>query len=161
MFKEYKLEDAVKIIDENANLRGGLVQTLRTLTDVFGYINSELHEKLAETFNISVAGVLGVVTFYHDFKTKPRAKNVIKVCMAEGCYARKSTNMVKVLCDTLDIGVGEQDAAGEFEIEEVFCLGNCAVGPNIMVNDKIVAHVTAENIKEILQTRARESQNEN
>ena len=70
--------------------------------------------------------------------------------MAEGCYARKSKNMIKVLCDTLETDIGEARDDGEYEIEEVFCLGNCAVGPNIVVNDKLYARVTSDNVKEIV-----------
>lgn len=150
MFKEYDFDSAINIIDKHSTLRGGLVETLRNLADTFGYINEELYPKLAKVFDLSEAGVLGVVSFYHDFKTKPRAKNVIKVCMAEGCYARKSKNMIKVLCDTLETDIGEQRADGEFEIEEVFCLGNCAVGPNIVVNDKLYADVTKDNVEAII-----------
>ncbi|MEI6894413.1 MAG: NAD(P)H-dependent oxidoreductase subunit E [Colwellia sp.] len=150
MFKEYDFDTALKIIEKNINLRGGLVETLRNLADVFGYINEELYPALANAFSLSEAGVLGVVSFYSDFKTTPRAKNVIKVCMAEGCYARKSKNMIKVLCDTLEIDIGEERDDGEFEIEEVFCLGNCAVGPNIVVNEKLYARVTSDNVKNII-----------
>ncbi len=150
MFKEYSFDQALKVIEKNTHLRGGLVETLRNLADTFGYINEELYPVLATTFSQSEAGVLGVVSFYHDFKTKPRAKNVIKVCMAEGCYARKSKNMIKVLCDTLETDIGEQREDGEYEIEEVFCLGNCAVGPNIVVNDKLYAEVTSDNVKNII-----------
>lgn len=150
MFREYDFDTALKVIEKNTHLRGGLVETLRNLADTFGYINEELYPALANTFNQSEAGVLGVVSFYHDFKTKPRAKNVIKVCMAEGCYARKSKNMIKVLCDTLATDIGEQREDGEFEIEEVFCLGNCAVGPNIVVNDKLYAEVTRDNVQAII-----------
>ncbi len=150
MFKEYDFDTALKVIEKNAQLRGGLVETLRNLADTFGYISEELYPVLAQTFNQSEAGVLGVVSFYHDFKTKPRAKNVVKVCMAEGCYARKSKNMIKVLCDTLETDIGEQREDGEYEIEEVFCLGNCAVGPNIVVNDKLYAEVTSDNVKAII-----------
>ncbi|MCP4323724.1 MAG: NADH-quinone oxidoreductase subunit E [Psychromonas sp.] len=150
MFKEYDFDTALKVIEKNTHLRGGLVETLRNLADTFGYINEELYPTLAITFNQSEAGVLGVVSFYHDFKTKPRAKNVVKVCMAEGCYARKSKNMIKVLCDTLETDIGEQREDGEYEIEEVFCLGNCAVGPNIVVNDKLYAEVTSDNVKAII-----------
>ncbi|WP_051302932.1 NAD(P)H-dependent oxidoreductase subunit E [Psychromonas aquimarina] len=150
MFKEYDFDTALKVIEKNTHLRGGLVETLRNLADTFGYINEELYPVLADTFSQSEAGVLGVVSFYHDFKTKPRAKNVIKVCMAEGCYARKSKNMIKVLCDTLETDIGEKREDGEFEIEEVFCLGNCAVGPNIVVNDKLYAEVTSDNVKNII-----------
>jgi formate dehydrogenase subunit gamma len=150
MFKEYDFDTALKVIENNTHLRGGLVETLRNLADTFGYINEELYPALAKTFSLSEAGVLGVVSFYHDFKTKPRAKNVIKVCMAEGCYARKSKNMIKVLCDTLETDIGEARDDGEYEIEEVFCLGNCAVGPNIVVNDKLYARVTSDNVKEIV-----------
>jgi len=150
MFKEYDFDTALKVIENNTHLRGGLVETLRNLADTFGYINEELYPALANTFSLSEAGVLGVVSFYHDFKTKPRAKNVIKVCMAEGCYARKSKNMIKVLCDTLETDIGEVREDGEYEIEEVFCLGNCAVGPNIVVNDKLYARVTSDNVKDII-----------
>jgi len=155
MFKEYDFDTALKVIEKNTHLRGGLVETLRNLADTFGYINEELYPALANTFNQSEAGVLGVVSFYHDFKTKPRAKNVIKVCMAEGCYARKSKNMIKVLCDTLETDIGEQREDGEYEIEEVFCLGNCAVGPNLVVNDKLYAEVTSDNVKAIIDKTAK------
>lgn len=150
MFKEYNVDLALKIIAQHTNLRGGLVETLRNLADTFGYINEDLYPALANAFSLSEAGVLGVVSFYHDFKTTPRAKNVIKVCMAEGCYARKSKNMIKVLCDTLETDIGEKREDDEYEIEEVFCLGNCAVGPNIVVNEKLYANVTSENVKDII-----------
>jgi len=97
---------------------------------------------IAKALNISRAEVHGVVTFYHDFHTKPRAKHVIKICRAEACQSMGSRELV-ALAEKLSKG-------RKVTIEATYCLGLCASSPAILVNEKPVARVDAKRFKAVL-----------
>ena len=112
-----------------------------------GYIDPEHVPLLADTFNLSVAEVHGVVTFYKDFRTTPPAGPVVHVCRAEACLSRGGTALHQAAIDA---------AAGQpVEVEEVFCLGLCTQGPAVSANGRHYAGVTAEGVATIIGSVAR------
>ena len=118
------------IIQQHANTPGGLLPALHALQHHEGFVDRAHFDALADAFNISVAEVHGVVSFYKDFRTTPPTGALVQVCRGEACQARGGRRV--------------WDAArtapewAEVEVEEVFCLGHCAAGPNVMVHGDIV-----------------------
>jgi formate dehydrogenase subunit gamma len=99
-----------------------------------GYISEEAIRNIASALNLTRAEVHGVVSFYHDFKTVPDARPVIKLCRAEACKARGVEAMV----------AGVEAAAGSrVKIEAIYCLGLCSVGPAAMVGDQVYARMNS------------------
>ncbi len=125
---------------------GGLMPALHALQHSFGYIDRQAIPLLADVFNITVTEVHGVISFYKDFRTAPPAGPVVQVCRAEACQARGADGL---LAKATELATGL--AAGvAVEIDEVFCLGNCALGPSVAVDGRLFARVDEVAIRQII-----------
>jgi formate dehydrogenase iron-sulfur subunit len=132
------------IVRSYASWAGGLLPALHAVQHHAGYIDSSLVPLLADTFNVSVAEVHGVITFYKDFRTTPPAGPVVQVCRAEACAARGGTALHEASLRAAD--------GQPVEIEEVFCLGLCAQGPMVAANGRLHINVTAQDVTTIIES---------
>ncbi len=125
-----------------------LVQILSAFVEHFGYIPDAAIRMLATELNLSRAEVHGVVSYYHDFRTSPPAKHVIKICQAEACQAMGSRELTRHAVQTLGIELHSSNA--EVTLEPVYCLGNCACSPAVMVDGKTHGRVSEERFDAIV-----------
>ena len=101
--------------------------------------------------SLSVAEIHGFVSFYHHFRTKKTGKNIIQVCRAESCQAMNSKSIEIYLKDKLGIDYHEMTEDQKFSLEPVYCLGNCACSPSIMINDDVYGRVDKEKIDKLIK----------
>ncbi len=134
------------------HLPGGLLQVLHAIKDRLGHVPPESLPRVADALNLSLADVHGVVSYYHDFRTRPPGRHVVKVCRAEACQSVGCENLVRELESGLGVAVGETRADGAVSIESVYCLGNCALGPSAMIDGELHGRVTADVIAEALRS---------
>lgn len=146
--EDYKKETASEIIAGFGNRPEMLVQILHAFMDRFGYISSDAIRQLAEELNLSRADVHGVVSYYHDFRTSPAAKHVVKICEAEACQAMGSRELSKHAQASLGLEMHASNAS--VTLEPIYCLGNCACSPAIMVDGKTFGRVSADRFDEIV-----------
>lgn len=132
-----------------AGVPGPLLPLLRAVQDELGFIPSEAIPRIAEALNLSRAEVHGVVSFYHYFRQHAPGKHVVQLCRAEACQAMN--------CDATEAHakncIGDYhgtSADGQFTLEAAYCLGNCAAGPSVMVDNKLYGRVTPERLDRIL-----------
>jgi formate dehydrogenase subunit gamma len=121
---------------------GDLLPVLHEIQDNVGYIPREAIAEIAGAFNLSRAEVHGVVTFYHHFRTQPPARHQIQVCRAEACQSMGADHLLEHAQHALGCKVHGKSADGRFSLEPVFCLGQCATSPAIMIDDKLHAKVS-------------------
>ena len=124
------MADISMILLRHEGRPGDLLPILHDVQHVMGYVAPELVPVIAEALNLSRAEVHGVISFYHDFRSAPAPKPVIKLCRAEACQARG----VEALASQF-----EHDQ--RIEVETVYCLGLCASGPAAMVGDRVIARL--------------------
>ena len=125
-----------------------LVQVLVAFVERFGWITEDAVRQLAAELNLSRADVHGVVSYYHDFRTSPPGRHVVKVCQAESCQAMGSSELSDHAEKSLDVEMhGRTD---DVTLEAVYCLGNCACSPAIMVDGKTYGRVSASRFDEIV-----------
>ena len=129
---------------------GALMLVLHVVQERFGYIPPEAVPMIARALNLSRAEVHGVISFYHDFRSKPAGRNIIRVCRAESCQAMGAVALADHIQKRLGINFGNTSADGEFTLEPVYCLGNCACSPAIVVGDDLYGRVDANRFDEIL-----------
>ena len=98
---------------------------------------------VAEALNLSRAEVHGVVTFYHDFRQAAPGRHVVRVCRAEACQSMGSERLAEHIKGRLGIDFHETSADGRFTLEPVFCLGDCACSPALMLDGKLHGRVDA------------------
>ena len=126
------------IISDHASWAGGLMPALHAVQHHAGFIDRGYIPLLARTFNLSVAEVHGVITFYKDFRTTPPKGPIVQVCRAEACVARGGKAV-----EARALELGETEAV---EIEEVFCLGLCAQGPTVATGGELFVGVDAASV---------------
>ena len=130
-YDKHVASDIVSAFDARPEM---LVQILHGFLERFGWITEDAIRQLADELNLSRADVYGVVSYYHDFRTEPPGKHIVKVCAAEACQAMGSRELSAHVKETLaDSGI---------TIEPVYCLGNCACSPAIMVDGKTYGRVS-------------------
>lgn len=130
--------EAVKALAAaRASDRGPLLPILHDVVAELGYVAEEDIPVIADALNLSRADVLGVVSFYHDFRRTPPAEHEVRICRGEACQSLGA----EALYASVTTAYAEED---DIEIREVFCLGNCALGPAGMVDGRIVGRLTPE-----------------
>lgn len=129
------------ILDQHRGKQGPLLPILHDVQAAFGHVSEEAIRAIALSLNLTRAEVHGVVSFYHDFKTKADARPVLKLCRAEACKARG----VEALVADVEAAAGER-----VKVETVYCLGLCAVGPAAMVGDNVHARLTLDSAKSLV-----------
>ena len=129
------------LIDHHKHLPGGLLPLLHAVQNCFGYIPASAIADIAVGLNLSKAEVHGVISFYHDFKTKPVGHHMVQICRAEACQSMGSRELEEHVKTSLGIGYGETTPDGFITLEPVYCLGNCASSPSVRIDDDVYARV--------------------
>lgn len=127
-----------------------LVQILQTITSRFGWIPDETIRQLADELNLSRADVHGVVEYYHDFRTEEPGKHIIKICQAESCQAMGSRKLTQHAQKVLAMSF--HDTENDITLEPVYCLGNCACSPAVMINGKTFGRVDEAGFNALLDS---------
>lgn len=130
--------------------RGALLPILHAVQGALGHVPPEAIPVLADELNLSRADVHGVVSFYHDFRTEPAGRATVRVCRAEACQAVGARELVSHLRDRYGVSMGETSRDGSLTAEQVFCLGNCALGPAAQVNGRLHGRLDADRLSSII-----------
>ncbi|MER8724576.1 formate dehydrogenase subunit gamma [Mesorhizobium sp. M0751] len=138
------------IIHELKSLEGPLLPILHGIQEEFGYVPQEALPVIAEALNISRAEVHGVVTFYHDYRSQPAGRHVLKLCQAEACQSMGSDAIAAKLKQLLGIGFHETTRDGSVTLEPVYCLGLCACSPSAMLDGEVIGRLDDEKLNEIV-----------
>ncbi len=135
---------------ELASLDGPLLPILHAVNDRLGHVDEQAIPVIAEVLNLSRAEVHGVVSFYHDFRRQPAGRHVLKVCRAEACQSMGCESLVEPLEDELGVEVGGTTPDGRVTLEAVYCLGNCALSPAVMLDGELHGRVDDVRCGELL-----------
>jgi formate dehydrogenase subunit gamma len=141
------------IIAERKGMAGAMLPILHGIQEKVGYIPADAVPMIAGELNLSRAEVHGVISFYHFFRQQPPGKHVVQVCRAEACQARGSEALAGQAQDLLGCAFHETSADGQFTLEPVYCLGQCACGPNIRIDDELHARVGADKLQRLVQAK--------
>lgn len=141
-------DKAREIVDRLRALDGAALPILHALQDEFGYVDASAVGLIADALNLSRAEVHGTIGFYHDFRDRPAGRRVVKICRAEACQANGCEELVAELRARHGVDADRQDDE-RLTIETVYCLGNCALGPNALVDGELVARLDADRLSEL------------
>jgi formate dehydrogenase subunit gamma len=145
--REWSSDTARAILESKAsNL---ILPNLQIIQNEFGYIPHEAIELVAEVCNVSKADVHGVMTYYTDLRDVPAAKVAVKLCIAEACQANGVREFTPACENALGVKLNQHNPAG-VELEGVYCLGNCALGPTAFINQNLYGRLTIAKLKEVV-----------
>lgn len=130
---------------------GALLPLLHEVQDRLGHVPPAAVPLIAAGLNLSRAEVHGVVTFYHHFRSAPPGRHVLRLCRAEACQAVGALALERQLKQCLHIDYHGTSADGAVTLEPVYCLGNCAAGPALMLDGHVHGRVDATALDALLQ----------
>ena len=149
--REWKFEDPsidIKLLDETlekyAGIKGSIITVLQNAQDLYGYLPMDLLAYIASKTGVKPSTVLGVVTFYTQFRMKPIGKHLILVCQGTACHVNGSPAIEVAIKENLGVAEGEISEDGLFTYNNVACLGCCSLAPAIMIGDATYGNLTRD-----------------
>ncbi|MGE0095427.1 MAG: formate dehydrogenase subunit gamma [Alphaproteobacteria bacterium] len=143
-YTPWQPEIAKALIDERRAMPGAVIPILHALQDCFGYVDKAAVPMIAEALNLTRAEVHGVITFYHDFRSAPPGRHVVKVCRAESCQSMGCDSLIAHIENKVGATLKHTAADGSVTLEPVYCLGNCALSPALMWNGELHGRMTSQ-----------------
>lgn len=131
-----------------------ILHTLLAVQQVMHRVPVDAIRAIADALRVPEAHVAGVLSYYPDLHVAARGRQVVRVCLGEACVANRSLNLVDELQRVLGIGIGETTKDGRTTLERVYCLGNCGVGPTVMVDATIHGRVSASDLRELIHKKS-------
>lgn len=127
-----------------------LLEILHDLQEELGYIPEETQSPIASCLNLAKAEVYGVVSFYHDFRNAPDGHVTVRICRAEACQSMGANRLLDDILARNGLPKAGTSAQG-VTVEEVFCLGNCALAPAAMIGERLIGRVTADRLQSAIE----------
>lgn len=137
-------------IEQHRDMPGALLPLLHAIQDAIGYVPQESYLPISKALALSVAEVHGVVTFYHHFRTHPAGKHILQICRAESCQAMGSEQLEARIKSSLGIDYHQTTPDGAITLEPIYCLGNCACSPNVMMDDEVYGRMDSKKVAELI-----------
>ena len=144
-------DTAGEIARSMAQLPGALLPILHAVQAKLGCIPASTVPVIAQVLNLSRAEVHGVISFYHFFRSEPAGRKTVYICRAESCQAMGSGALEAHARATLGIDYHQTTADGAVTLEPVYCLGNCACSPSVMVDGELHSRVTSDRFDELVK----------
>lgn len=148
------------VLDKYSDVKGSLITILQHAQDIYGYLPTDVLYCIADRISESPAKVMGVATFYSQFRLKPVGKYLIMLCQGTACHVNGSQKIEQAIFDELGISDGETSDDGLFTLKNVACLGCCSLSPVMMINGETYGRLTPDKAKQILRNLAQEAKEE-
>jgi formate dehydrogenase subunit gamma len=134
-----------------------LLPVLHGIQNALGFVPPASVPIIAQALNLSRAEVHGVISFYHHFRSARPGRHVLKLCRAEACQAMGARMIEAHVKARLGIGFNETTDDGRVTLEPVYCLGNCACAPSVMLDDKVRGRMSTERIDTLINNLGKEA----
>ena len=134
------------LIKAHKEMSGALMPLLHSIQDNIGYVPESTYPQIAKALNLSVAEVHGVVTFYHHFRTHKPGRHVLQICRAESCQSMGSEALEAHAKKCLNVDYHQTTSDDAITLEAVYCLGNCALSPAVMLDEEVYGRVSASEL---------------
>ena len=145
---------AIQIVRDTVTHHGAsrdeLIPILNDLNRHLGYLSGETLNEVSRLIGVSRSQLFGVASFYQMLSTKPMGEHVIQFCESAPCHVVGGRKLWQALYDELHLKAGETSADGKWSLAPVSCLGVCAVGPVLVIDDDMYGNVDPEQLSDIL-----------
>ena len=155
--KSVDLSLIADVLDKYAAVKGSLITILQKTQDIYGYIPPAAIYHIAEKTGLTPAKIMGVATFYSQFRFQAVGKYLIMICKGTACYVNGAERIIEAVQEELGIGDNQTTEDGLFSLSLVSCLGCCSLAPVMMINEDTYGSLTPDKVKQILRDiRAKE-----
>jgi len=128
-----------------------LIPILQKLQGAYGYLPRDVIARLSERTGIFVSQIMGVVTFYAQFRLEPVGENIVRACFGTACHVNGAETVADALCRELDVKLGGTTTDRKFTVESVACVGCCSLAPVIMINSETHGRLTPDSVRNVIR----------
>ena len=139
------------VLDQYAGVKGSLISILQKTQEIYGYVPIDAVYHISERTGLTPAKIMGVATFYAQFRFQAVGKYLIMICKGTACYVNGADRIADAVMEELGIGDNETTADGLFSLSLVSCLGCCSLAPVMMINEDTYGSLTPEKVVKILR----------
>ena len=145
------------VLEHYADVKGSLITILQKTQEIYGYIPIDAVYHISERTGLTPAKILGVATFYSQFRFQAVGQYLIMICKGTACYVNGAERIIEAVQEELGIGDNQTTEDGLFSLSLVSCLGCCSLAPVMMINEDTYGSLTPDKVKQILRDiRAKE-----
>jgi len=141
-----------KIIDRYSTKQGILIQLLLDIQNELNWIPGDAIIRISERLQVPVSQIYRIASFYKVMNLAPRGRHLIQVCLGTACHVRGGPKILDKVEECLQIKTGETTSDMKFTLRRVNCLGCCALGPVLMVDNDYHGKITTAKVKEVLES---------
>jgi NADH:ubiquinone oxidoreductase subunit E len=138
------------ILEEFKENLGAVIPILQKTQNFYGYLPKIVIVAISEKTGIPLSQLMGVATFYAQFRLTRQGRNLIRVCDGTACHVRGAPKSVEAIESALNIQAGGTSADYKYSMEIVYCLGSCGLAPVAVVNEKVYGQIEPKKIVEQL-----------
>ena len=139
------------VLDQYAGVKGSLISILQKTQEIYGYVPIDAVYHISERTGLTPAKIMGVATFYAQFRFQAVGKYLIMICKGTACYVNGADRIADAVMEELGIGDNETTSDGLFSLSLVSCLGCCSLAPVMMINEDTYGSLTPEKVVKILR----------
>ena len=143
-------------LETYGDVPGSLIAILQEAQDIYGYLPLDVLDRIAVRTGTPIATVMGVATFYAQFRLEPVGKFLIMLCQGTACHVNGSELISSAITDELGIVDGQTTEDGLFSLKHVACLGCCSLSPVMMINGQAYGSLTPDKARKVLRALAAE-----
>lgn len=140
-----------KVLEEYAGQKGAIIPILQHTQEAYGYLPKEVLQEISKRTGIPVSKLLGVATFYAQFRLSRRGRHLIRICDGTACHVRGASKCIETVEKELGVPAGGTSEDFEYTMEIVYCLGSCGLAPVAVVDDKVYGRLTPNVLVEQLE----------
>ena len=147
--QEERLKSELAALKESGG-EGLLIAALQKAQEIYGYLPEAVQQMVADAFDVSLAEVYGVATFYAQFSLYPKGQYKIGVCLGTACYVKGSDKILEAVEHELRVRCGECTPDKKFSIESCRCVGACGLAPVMIIDGEVYGRLKPDDVKGIL-----------
>ena len=139
------------VLDHYADIKGSLITILQKTQEIYGYIPIDAVYHISQRTGLTPAKIMGVATFYSQFRFQAVGKYLIMICKGTACYVNGAERIIEAVQEELGISDNQTTEDGLFSLSLVSCLGCCSLAPVMMINEDTYGSLTPDKVKKILR----------
>lgn len=140
-----------QILDDFGGRKDAVIPILQRAQDAYGYLPREILAEISKRTGIPLTQLMGVATFYAQFRLNRRGKHLIRVCDGTACHVRGAAKSVEAIQEAFDLGDSDTSPDYKYTLEIVYCIGSCGLAPVAVVDDKVFGRLEADELVERLR----------
>jgi NADH-quinone oxidoreductase subunit E len=150
----FDLAPLEEVLEQYAGQKGAVIPILQHAQEIYGYLPKEILAEISKRTGIPLSRLIGVATFYAQFRLTRRGKHLIRICDGTACHVRGASKVIETVEKDLSVPAGGTSPDYEYTMEIVYCLGSCGLAPVAVVDDKVYGRLTPNSMLEQVQSLA-------